>query len=825
MDSSDDETAPSSMKVSIAIPAIFGEWRNLLGWQLNRHPNLTTLSAQESPSGGFARILPFMLDELTEAQREAVTHFEGPLLILAGPGSGKTRVVTHRVAWLVSQGVPGRNILALTFTNKAADEMGRRIERLAGDPSVWVGTFHRFCARLLRKYAQFVGLQENYTIYDADDSVRALRQALGRLKLNIDRFTPETIAKGISWAKNNLISPDQYQPRLGYALGDVVKAVYPAYQRQLAISNAADFDDLLFHVAALLRENPEVRASLDERYRFVLVDEYQDTNLAQYAIARALSVDYPNLAVTGDPDQSIYGWRGANLNNILDFERDYPHVHVVRLEQNYRSTKRILRVAATLIAHNVRRKEKGLFTDNGPGAAVRLTTYATQKDEAQGIAARIFEEIRAGRRRPADFAVFYRVNALSRALEFAFRELGIPYQMVNGLEFFQRKEIKDVLAYLHLLNNPRDDVAFLRVINTPTRGIGRTTIDRLSDHAARSGLSLLDAARSAGGISALGPRPTALLGKFVQLFDRLSAAAQGPVEEVVGLVLSETGYQQRLRESEDEDDLQRLANIEELLTVARDFDERSGGAGQLEAFLEETCLVSDTDAWESEADRVTLMTLHASKGLEFPVVFLTAAEEGLLPHERSRERPDQLEEERRLMFVGITRAKQELQISLARYRDFRGQRKLTIPSSFLMELPRDEMELEYPHAEGQVEDFWHDIDQRRGAFEDEESAYGAPAGYGASVGRAVELPPQRRERKVHLTTGAALANGGRPVARTAPDDFRQGMLVVHPLYGLGRIAALSGSGAGRKATVDFRPPAGQKKFLLSDASLQPVGKK
>ncbi|MCD4728349.1 MAG: UvrD-helicase domain-containing protein, partial [Pirellulales bacterium] len=484
-----------------------------------------------------------MLNELTEAQREAVTHFEGPLLILAGPGSGKTRVVTHRVAWLVSQGVPGRHILALTFTNKAADEMGRRIERLVGNPSVWVGTFHRFCARLLRKYAQFVGLQENYTIYDVNDSVRALRLALGRLKIDSDRYTPETIVKGISWAKNNLISPEQYQPRPGYALGTVVQAAYPAYQRQLATSNAADFDDLLYHVATLLRDNPEIRASLDERYRFVLVDEYQDTNLAQYAIARALSVDHPNLAVTGDPDQSIYGWRGANLNNILEFERDYPKVNVVRLEQNYRSTQRILRVAASLIAHNVQRKEKGLFTENDSGAPVRLTTYATQKDEAQGIASRIFDEIRAGRRRPGDFAIFYRVNALSRSLEFALRELGIPYQMVNGLEFFQRKEIKDVLAYLHLLNNPRDDVALLRVINTPPRGIGKTTIGRLTDHAARGGLSLLEAAREAGGISTLGARPAALLTKFVRLFDRLSSATDGPVEEIVGLVISETGYQ------------------------------------------------------------------------------------------------------------------------------------------------------------------------------------------------------------------------------------------------------------------------------------------
>ena len=325
-----------------------------------------------------------MLSGLTDAQREAVTHLEGPLLILAGPGSGKTRVVTHRVAWLLQQGIPGHQILALTFTNKAADEMSRRIERLTGDPTVWVGTFHRFCARLLRKYAQLVGLQENYTIYDADDSVRALRQSLERLRADAERFTPEAIAKAISWAKNNLIPPDQYKARAGHALGGVVEAAYPAYQSRLATSNAADFDDLLFHVATILRDNPEIRAGLDERYRFILVDEYQDTNLAQYAIARALSIDHPNLAATGDPDQSIYGWRGANLNNILEFERDFPEVHVVRLEQNYRSTQRILRVAAELIAHNVRRKEKGLFTENGPGRRCGSPPMPRRKRKPRG---------------------------------------------------------------------------------------------------------------------------------------------------------------------------------------------------------------------------------------------------------------------------------------------------------------------------------------------------------------------------------------------------------------------------------------------------------
>ncbi len=778
-----------------------------------------------------------LLNGLTDAQREAVTHIEGPLLILAGPGSGKTRVVTHRVAWLLANGIPGHQVLALTFTNKAADEMARRIEELAEPSGVWVGTFHRFCARLLRKYAPLVGLQENYTIYDVADSAQALRRAISHARLDSERFTPDTLAKAISWAKNNLISPADYQPRPGSAIGLAVQQVYPQYQSQLLASNAADFDDLLLHVATLLRENPEVRAALDQRYRFILVDEYQDTNLAQYAIARALSIDCPNLAVTGDPDQSIYGWRGANLNNILEFERDFPEVRVVRLERNYRSTQRILRVASELIGYNLRRKEKGLFTENGLGEPVRLATYATQHDEANGIAAQIAAAIRSGRRRPSDFAVFYRVNALSRAFEFALREFGVPYQMVNGLEFFQRKEIKDVLAYLHLLNNPHDEVALLRVINTPPRGIGKTTVGRLSDYAARRGRTMLDAARQAGEIEGISPRIAAKLRQFVDLFDRLVASLGGPMEETLGFVLSESGYHEMLRQSDNEEDQERLANIEELLTVAREFDERSGGAGQLEAFLEETCLINDTDAWEVNADRVTLMTLHASKGLEFPVVYLAAVEEGLLPHERSRQHPEQLEEERRLMFVGITRAQQELQISHAIHRDYRGQRTNAIPSSFLMELPRHEMDVSYAGGEqvvGQVyasDPFSQVRPEEAATLASPMSSqlpgpdFNGPTGLqigiahsGSAVAKqAAPTPPSFR-----LTTAAELANGGAAAPPTDPNAFRQGMLVRHPTLGLGRVAALSGAGQARKATVDFGPPTGRKRFVLSQSPLRPI---
>jgi len=741
-----------------------------------------------------------LFDGLTSAQREAVLHVEGPLLVLAGPGSGKTRVITHRIAYLLRQGIPDRQILALTFTNKAAEEMRSRVERLTAGEHVWVGTFHRFCARLLRKYARLVGLQENYTIYDTDDSLRALRQAIASLRLESAPVAAETIASAISWAKNNLIPPAEYQPRFALAPGPLIQRVYQAYKDYLVQSNAADFDDLLLHVVTLLRENPEVRADLDQQYRFILVDEYQDSNLAQYAIVRALSIDYPNLAVTGDPDQSIYGWRGANLHNILEFEKDYPQVHVVRLERNYRSTKRILRVADALIANNVKRKQKALYTENGEGTPVRLVTYVTQREEAGDIASQIAEQLRQGRRRPRDFVIFYRVNALSRTFELALREQGVPYQIIHGLEFYRRREIKDVLAYLQLVNNPHDQVALLRVINTPARGIGKTAVSRLAGHALDAGLSLLDAARQADRIQGLAKRAAKQILDFVGLVDRLSAASAGPIEELMGLVLSESGYRAVLQQSADPDDQERLANIDELLTVARQFDERPAEATGLEAFLEETSLVSDTDDWQEEQDRVSLMTLHASKGLEFPVVYLVAVEQGLLPHERSRYNPDELEEERRLMFVGITRAQQELQISQARYRDFRGRRGSTIPSPFLMELPRGEMDVR--QQEATVPDYAYDLAP-------EEPVWIRP-----------ERPASTPRPIPQLTTAAALAGSDAPAL--SPEAFHQGMVVLHPNYGPGTIVALSGTGPRRTATIDFAPPAGRVKFVLSASLLRPL---
>lgn len=785
-----------------------------------------------------------LLEHLNTAQRQAVEHKEGPLLILAGPGSGKTRVVTHRIAHLLQGGVHASQILALTFTNKAAEEMRQRVAQLAPGERVWVSTFHRFGARLLRQYAEMVGLTPNYTIYDMSDSRQTLKRVIESERLATMHYSPDRIAAGISAAKNRLIGPEEYEPKSSSPLSSIVAKAYPAYQARLLASSAVDFDDLLLHVARLLHDNPEVRAELDSRFRYVMVDEYQDTNRAQYVILRALSHDYPNLAATGDPDQSIYGWRGADLNNILEFEADYPAVQVVRLEQNYRSTKRILRVADGLIAHNVKRKKKSLFTDNAEGDLVRLVTYADQDDEARSIAEQIRTQIDEGSRRASDFAIFYRVNALSRSIERALREARVPFQMIRGQEFYQRKEIRDVLAFCQLINNPKDDVAFVRTVNSPPRGIGKKTIERLNEHAYRYGTSLLDAAREAALIEGLAKRSATMVAKYVEIMDRVSKHGASPVEEVIGAVLTESGYREFLQDSDDEEDANRLANIEELLTDARQFDEQDEEQLRLEGYLERTWLVNETDNWEDDSDKVTLMTLHAAKGLEFPSVYLLAVEDGILPHERSQNDPSQLEEERRLAFVGITRACESLQLSHVLRRDFRGQRRIAIPSSFLMEIPREELDTRWARDQeidsgfddlesgdsgnGFAADFEPDYD----VFEDPEvtleldaSAVDvtnetAPEGAGES-----KSDPQWQVAAASVQTASNLTGEetpSKPVSRAvSPDVFALGMTVKHPEFGPGKIKTLSGAGKARRATVQFAL-AGERSFILAFSPLVPL---
>jgi len=769
-----------------------------------------------------------ILRDLTEPQRDAATHVEGPLLILAGPGSGKTRVVTHRIAYMISQGIPPQQIVALTFTNKAADEMRLRLERLAPAQPVWMGTFHRFCARLLRRYAPSVGLQENYSILDSDDAKRALRRAIQVADVSTSHTSPEQIAQAISRFKNRLILPEMLADRMLRPTEHVAARVYPHYQQQLLIANAVDFDDLLMHVARLLQDNPELRSDLDSRNRFILVDEYQDTNLAQYALVRAMSVDYPNLSVTGDPDQSIYGWRGADIRNMLEFERDFPQVKTVRLEENYRSTPEILHVADTLIRFNSRRKAKELFTHNPSGPPVSLRMYFDGDQEADDIALQVLSGTAEGRLRPRDVAVFCRVNSLTRSLEHAFRARGVPYQIVRGLEFYQRSEIKDLLAYLHLINNPAHNVAFERVINTPPRGIGDKTLSTIRQFADKRGIAMLEAARAAGVIPGLATRAAVKVAEFVALYDRLTLHATGALADLLNMLVDEIDYCKYLEKTTAaESDANPIANVKELITAATTFDHQHPEGGALEAYLEQVALVSDTDAWEGSSDRVSIMTLHASKGLEFPHVFIIAVEDKVLPHERSMESDRELEEERRLLFVGITRAEKSLQISFCKRRSVSGKLRMTAPSTFLMELPREAMQVGQYSDPAAILSATIDGDEYSQVAPEEEwerpvetvDEYcqlpeNEMGGESARKGRIHEVASQYR-----VQTAASLLQQTSANASVV-NFFRLGMFVTHPEYGRGQIVAIEGKGLNRTAKVDFEQLP-QRTFRLAFSPLTP----
>ncbi len=730
---------------------------------------------------------------LTPSQREAVAHVDGPLLILAGAGSGKTRVITRRVAHLMATGIAGSNILALTFTNKAAGEMRDRITALKPDSGVWCGTFHALCARLLRQYGHLVGLDRGFTIFDQSDRLRAVKDSMERLSLEGVGVTPEKIDAAISRAKNDLMTPEKMAARGdGDHVSAVVARVYKMYQERLRESSAVDFDDLLVHMVTILKGHKDVRRDLDARFRYVLVDEYQDTNMAQYAIVRALSEDRPNLCVTGDPDQSIYGWRGANLNNILEFEHDYPGCKVVKLERNYRSTKNILRVADGLIRHNRKRKAKSLTTENPEGELVDLTVYSTETDEAREVAGRIRGMVEEGEFGFRDIAVFCRITALTRGLEMALRAAKVPYQVIGGVSFYERQEIKDVLAYLNLMSNPKNDVAFGRVVNVPPRGLGKTSLDRLSERAQELGLPMLKMAREAASVPGMKDKAARGLRDFALLMDELNAIRDHAAEEVIRRLLTLSGYHKYLEDDAKGAGEDRLANVDELVSAAREFDRENPGTSVVD-FLENISLSSAVDRWDDDAGAVTLMTLHAAKGLEFPVVFIIGLEQGILPHSRSFESDSEREEERRLLFVGITRARKELYLSLCRVREFRGQRTTTIPSIFLAELP-----------EGAVRT--RDLSES--------------PGWAPSARRMSE--PRPLTGGFRVTTAAELA--GIAAAPILDDDlakFRAGVMVRHPEYGLGRIVAIDGAGPNRKGRVAFVVGA-ERTFVLAKSPLKTI---
>jgi len=711
-----------------------------------------------------------ILDGLTPAQAEAVTYIDGPLLVLAGAGSGKTRVITRRIAFLLSRGIPASAVLAITFTNKAAGEMRDRTESLVpGARKPLVTTFHSFCARMLREYGEMLGLDPAFTIYDTADQAAAIKRALAQLNLDPTHLDVDKVAHAVSRAKNRLQRAADYgaSPRTDIWARHLAQ-VYEAYEAILHESHALDFDDLLLEVALALRAREEFRELVRDRFRYILIDEYQDTNHAQYVIARDLAGRRRNLCATGDPDQSIYGWRGAELSNILDFEKDFPDAKVVRLEKNYRSTKTILAAAGGVIRHNRDRKPKGLFTDNPQGEPVRIVRTDDEEAEAGTIVRRI-GELKARGLAYRDIAVFTRTVAQTRAIEDGLRRARppVPYDIVRGTSFYERKEVRDILAYLEVLHNPNDEVNLRRIINTPARGLGDKTVDVLLEFARREGIALFHALPHVDQMPELAGRARAAVTRFKDLMDRLAQEPRDAMKALIDAVIHGSGYADRLM---DKDDKERLANLDELITLGANFDRAAAeahpdddtAARGLEGFLQTVALASDQDDYDEKADRVPLMTLHAAKGLEFPAVFVAGCEDGLLPHVRSREDPSQVEEERRLFFVGLTRAKQFLTLTHARFRRIRGRPERHVPSPFLREIPGETVE---------------PIDETSGTTP---AALGEGFGY-AGPGRDRLIKPETDE-----VTGLAL-----------------GEMVRHPTYGIGRVMAFTTGGGRRLVRVRF----------------------
>jgi DNA helicase-2/ATP-dependent DNA helicase PcrA len=633
-----------------------------------------------------------ILAELNPAQREAVEAVGGPVLILAGPGSGKTRVITHRVAYLIRVcGISPSHIMAVTFTNKAAREMEERLQQLVSFAvrDLTLGTFHAICARILRREGTAIGIDARFVIYDDDDQLSVLKKSLQELNFDPKQYAPQAIASAISAAKSRLLTAVDYIQRSGSYFDEVVGRVYERYEQSLKESNALDFDDLLMKTVQLFRSNPDILSRYQSRYRHILVDEFQDTNLVQYELIKQIGGKYRNICVVGDPDQSIYSWRFADLRNILSFEKDYPEAKIVFLEQNYRSTKMILEAASRLISANQQRKPNKLWTNNESGEPITVVETYTEQEEAQFVVSEIERLVGRGEFRLGDFAVMYRTNAQSRALEETFIRYGTPYRLVAGTRFYERREVKDVIAYLRLIQNPNDSVSLLRVINVPQRGIGEQTQNRLSAWAKSMGISQYEALKLV--VKGEKEAPFSLhirrvLTSFLNLMEELTANSQKVnMLDLFELVIGRSSYKGYITNSPDGEE--RWDNVLELRTVAGQYRDLTPSDG-LSAFLEGVTLVSDVDSLDESASAVTLITLHQAKGLEFPVVFIVGMEDGILPHFRSFDDPAQMEEERRLSYVGITRAKQKAYLVRAFRRNLMGRSLVSPPSRFLNDIPQ-----------------------------------------------------------------------------------------------------------------------------------------
>ena len=728
---------------------------------------------------------------LNTVQTEAVKTIEGPVMIVAGAGSGKTRVLTYRIAYLLQCGIPASTILSLTFTNKAAREMRERIEAVLSNndtKGMWMGTFHATFARLLRRYAEWIGFGGNFSIYDTEDSQALIKTIMGDLGINTQQLAPASVRHAIGSAKNRMLTPGQMAAAASDLFEERVASVYEEYSRRLRACNAMDFDDLILHPISLFDEHPDVLEQCRRQFRFILVDEYQDTNQAQYQILRRLAETHRNICVVGDDAQSIYAFRGADIRNILDFERHFSDVKVFRLEQNYRSTKRILQAADSIIKHNLKQIPKTLWTENDGGDSIAVVETADEGEEAARIVYYIQEEGRKRKLQLNDFAILYRTNAQSRAIEDALRRGNIPYSIVGGVEFYKRKEIKDILAYLRLIVNPGDNEAAVRIINYPARGIGATSLTHIRKYATREGVSFFEACINAASVPSLTPAAVRRIHEFVRMIQKYASLRRAiSAGELVASLVDELGMISAFREEGTVEARGRIENIQELLSAIAEF-ESDDGLSILERFLEQASLIADVDSWNENRNAVTLMTLHAAKGLEFPVVFLVGLEEGLFPSSMAIER-DEVEEERRLCYVGMTRAMQKLYMTHARSRSRWGERLTQRPSRFLDEVDAAVVQ--------------HENTRRRSAASRTTRDKNKVLGH-----------QQGRVKKSEFSQIP-----GEESYSQLDNEIQEGSRVIHSVFGRGKVLALEGTGDQARAIVLF-DSVGKKTLILRFAGLR-----
>lgn len=740
-------------------------------------------------------------DTLNGQQKEAVLHTEGPLLILAGAGSGKTRVLTHRIAYLIEEkGINPWNILAITFTNKAAGEMRERVDNLVGfgSESIWVSTFHSMCVRILRRHIDLLGFDTNFTIYDTDDQKTLMKDICKLLQIDTKLFRERSLLAAISQAKNELVTPEEFRIQ---AQGDFsrqkIASVYEEYEKQMRANNALDFDDLLVKAVQLFQSQADVLDYYQERFRYIMVDEYQDTNTVQFELVRLLSAKYRNLCVVGDDDQSIYKFRGANIRNILDFEQVFPDAKVIKLEQNYRSTSNILNAANAVIRHNHGRKDKTLWTDNGEGDKINVRQFDTAFDEAEYIVGDIRERVESGKAAYNDHAILYRINAQSRMFEEKFVTANIPYKIVGGINFYARREIKDLLAYLKTIDNGRDDLAVRRIINVPKRGIGLTSINRVQEYASGREIGFYEALRAVDLIPNIG-RGASKLESFVALIEHFKTDAKElTISELMQEILEETGYIESLKEEGSEEAESRIENIDELISKITAYEETCEDRDEpatLNGFLEEVALVADIDSLDESNDYVVLMTLHSAKGLEFPHVYLAGMEDGIFPSYMTitADDPEEVEEERRLCYVGITRAEEELTLTCARRRMIRGETQYNKMSRFLKEIPMELLSTGAVFQKPEPEE-----ERKPSAYQQARQAFRA---------------------KAFVQPGAARSFGS---PKGEGPGYQVGDRVRHVKFGEGTVTAMVEGGRDYEVTVDFDGP-GTKKMFAAFAKLQKI---